>query len=117
MPSPAAPAGSIRFDLAASTLSTSAKDFLRSVSDYVTAHPGSTVHLVGHADSQGAASVNLTVSRARATAVAAYLRSLGVPAKQITIEAKGETQPVADNSTPAGRAANRRVDVTIEASS
>ncbi len=70
------------------------------------------ISVVGHTDSVGSDAYNQKLSEQRAAAVANYLASKGVPAAAIKASGKGEAQPVADNSTKAGRAANRRVDVT-----
>lgn len=80
---------------------------------------GGTVTLRGHTDSSGYDEANLRVSRQRAAAVEAYLIENGVEPDRIKIIALGEMRPVAPNAkldgTPdeEGRAANRRVDVTI----
>lgn len=68
---------------------------------------------VGHTDATGAASYNQKLSERRAAAVKAYLVSKGVDAKRIYTEGKGETSPMATNSTRAGRAKNRRVEVEV----
>jgi OOP family OmpA-OmpF porin len=68
---------------------------------------------VGHTDSIGSAAYNQKLSMRRAEAVKAYLISKGIPGERISIDGKGETQPVADNKTKEGRAQNRRVEVEI----
>ena len=58
---------------------------------------------------------NLALSRRRAEAISAYLTgTLGVPASRMSAVGYGETQPIANNDTPQGRARNRRIDVLIE---
>ena len=71
----------------------------------------SGISVVGHTDSVGTDAYNQKLSERRAGAVANYLVSKGVPAAAIQAAGKGESQPVADNGSKAGRAANRRVDV------
>lgn len=68
---------------------------------------------VGHTDSVGSEAYNDRLSLARAASVKAYLVSKGVAAQRITIEGKGESQPIADNATPEGRAQNRRVVIEV----
>lgn len=65
----------------------------------------------GHTDDRGPAEFNLDLSRARAEAVVAALIAQGVPATQLTARGYGETKPVADNTTVAGRTANRRIEI------
>ena len=68
------------------------------------------MELIGHADSSGSPRKNASLSGARARAVAGELESLGIPAAQITVRGEGSSRPIADNSTPEGRARNRRVE-------
>ena len=68
---------------------------------------------VGHTDSRGSDDYNLRLSLARARSVKAYLVSQGLDAQIFSTEGRGETEPVADNTTEEGRARNRRVDITI----
>ncbi|MBR8343196.1 type IVB secretion system protein IcmH/DotU [Burkholderia ambifaria] len=76
-----------------------------------------TVHVAGYADSTSARSTrqasNQALSEARARHVAQILVSAGVSAPRISVEGNGEADSLADNGTAAGRARNRRVEVTI----
>ncbi|MED5389681.1 MAG: OmpA family protein [Pseudomonadota bacterium] len=80
-------------------------------------YPDSELMLVGHTDSIGRASYNQALSQARASAVKRVLIDrFRIDASRIDSIGLGESQPVADNATEAGRARNRRVEAIIEAS-
>ncbi len=66
----------------------------------------------GHTDSRGADAYNMKLSQARAESVLDYLGAKGVAASRLTAKGFGETAPIADNKTDAGRAKNRRVELT-----
>jgi OOP family OmpA-OmpF porin len=68
---------------------------------------------VGHADSRGPAEFNQDLSVRRAEAVKAYLLNKGLSQQQVKTDGKGSSMPVADNSTEAGRAKNRRVEIEV----
>jgi outer membrane protein OmpA-like peptidoglycan-associated protein len=72
------------------------------------------VVIEGHTDSNGDDAFNMTLSQQRADSVRTYLISRGVKAERITASGKGETQPLATNATPEGRANNRRVEIIIQ---
>lgn len=71
------------------------------------------IRVEGHTDSVGRAESNLRLSQARAESVREYLISLGVEPERLEAIGYGQSQPVADNSTPEGRAENRRVVFNI----
>lgn len=75
------------------------------------ANPTHTFKLVGNTDSKGTDGYNANLSQRRVDNVAAYAQSQGVPASQLELNYKGETDPVATNNTDQGRADNRRVDI------
>ena len=69
------------------------------------------MRIVGHTDSDGDAAANLDLSRRRATAVKnALTTEFGIDAARMEADGRGESQPVAGNETPAGKANNRRVE-------
>lgn len=71
------------------------------------------VEVAGHTDSTGSATYNQGLSERRAGSVAAYLRSRQVMSERLIIVGAGEDHPIASNETTAGRAQNRRVELTI----
>jgi len=68
-----------------------------------------SVECAGHTDSTGADAYNQTLSEQRAHSVCEYLAAHGIERSRLTERGYGETQPIADNATEAGRAENRRV--------
>ncbi|WP_088341118.1 OmpA family protein [Robiginitalea sediminis] len=79
-------------------------------------YPKTVILIEGHTDSAGSEEYNLALSKRRAESVANYLIAQGVDASRFTVKWYGESQPRADNSTPEGKAQNRRVELGIMAS-
>jgi outer membrane protein OmpA-like peptidoglycan-associated protein len=75
------------------------------------ANPDIRIEIAGHTDNTGSPAVNTRLSQARADAVRAYLASKGVGPDRMMAKGYGPTVPVATNTTPAGRAQNRRVEL------
>ena len=73
----------------------------------------SLVDVAGHTGSTGSVSYNQQLSQQRAQSVASYLISQGNNPQRFYVQGYGESRPVADNSSEAGRAANRRVEIQI----
>ncbi|WP_060981586.1 OmpA family protein [Vibrio splendidus] len=94
-------------------LSEEGKTAVQPIVEVLQAHPQSTVNIVGHTDSTGAAEYNMMISKKRAAAVAAYIEEQGIEAERITAYGEGEENPIASNATAEGRAQNRRVEATI----
>ncbi len=69
--------------------------------------------VVGHTDGKGNSAHDLSVSRARAQAVVAYLRTLSIDEARLELKAAGATAPIASNDNNRGREQNRRVDIYI----
>jgi len=86
---------------------------LKALIAFAQSSPGATVRIEGHTDNQGNAQTNLNLSQQRADALKTMLRAVGIPANQIQAVGLGGEQPVAPNSTPQGRARNRRVEVIL----
>jgi outer membrane protein OmpA-like peptidoglycan-associated protein len=75
--------------------------------------PNTEVRIVGHTDSTGSDAVNNPLSVNRADSARDYLVSRGVDGRRIATEGHGAKQPLADNSTEAGRAKNRRIEIYL----
>jgi OOP family OmpA-OmpF porin len=73
--------------------------------------PARRVRLTAYTDSNGSDAYNQKLSQRRADSVRSYLASHGIDAARIEAEGRGESNPIADNSTPEGRAQNRRVEI------
>lgn len=87
---------------------------LNALAALLTENPAFRLRLAGHTDQVGTAAFNLELSRQRAQAVRTYLLRQGVlPAERIVVEGYGATVPLASNKTAAGRARNRRVEMTV----
>ena len=71
------------------------------------------VRIVGHTDNTGSDAINHPLSVNRAQSARDYLVSRGVASSRITIDGRGASEPLADNSTEAGRARNRRIDIFL----
>ncbi|WP_232243341.1 OmpA family protein [Paraburkholderia sp. SOS3] len=82
--------------------------------DMIRAHPDKRVLVAGHTDSAGNPAANLTLSVARAASVRDWLADAsGLPVSHFAIQGYGDTRPKVSNETEAGRAANRRVEITL----
>lgn len=73
-----------------------------------------TMLIVGHTDNTGSVSLNDSLSLARANSVASYMYAQGVPFGAVKTEGLSLHQPIASNSTPEGRARNRRVEIVLQ---
>jgi outer membrane protein OmpA-like peptidoglycan-associated protein len=69
--------------------------------------------VIGHTDNVGTLAINQQLSEQRALAVARILISTGTPSSRITYQGRAYLNPIVSNSTSAGRAANRRVEIII----
>ncbi|MEM1386603.1 MAG: OmpA family protein [Pseudomonadota bacterium] len=103
----------ILFDIDSAAVKPSLQADLQVLAQSLQRYPGSTVQIVGHTDNTGTASYNQDLSVRRANSVRSVLISAGVPGGRIAAFGQGENAPIADNLTDAGRAQNRRVDITI----
>jgi outer membrane protein OmpA-like peptidoglycan-associated protein len=77
------------------------------------AHPTMQLSIEGHTDNQGTPVYNLTLSNQRAEAVSRYFISKGIAAERLHYQGYGQERPIAPNTTAAGRATNRRVEMKL----
>jgi len=104
----------VLFDLNKATIRPESEEALQSIVDIMNEYSTTIFHVEGHTDSSGSDSYNMKLSKERAASVATWLEQNGVPSKRITSEGYGETQPIATNSTAAGRQDNRRVEISLD---
>ena len=105
----------ILFDFNKSTLRPEAKASLDKFAAEMSDMKETGITVYGHTDNVGSEAANRKISLQRAESVGNYLNSKGIAKSRITMQGLGYDQPVADNSTEAGRAQNRRVEVFITA--
>lgn len=106
--------GGVFFETDKAELKAAAMVKLNQVGDALVKYsPESTMVVEGHTDSQGKPEYNKDLSRRRAESVATYLISRGIARDRITSTGAGADRPVADNTSPDGRAQNRRVEIIV----
>jgi len=77
-------------------------------------NPGVRVEIGGHTDNRGSERANASISEKRALSDKKYLEDkFNIPGDRMVIKAYGSSNPIADNSTPEGRAKNRRVEIRV----
>jgi outer membrane protein OmpA-like peptidoglycan-associated protein len=114
------PAPSITFDLdqvlfktGSAALRPQSMHQLNEAAAILKAHPDVHATISGFTDNVGAEEQNLKLSQERATNVMKALEGMGVPSDRLEATGFGEEQPIADNSTPSGRALNRRTSMEV----
>ena len=103
----------VYFDTEKYNINAASQETLNGLAQVMMEYPQTNVLVVGHTDSSGSDSYNMTLSKNRAQAVTTYLVGRGLDAGRFTTQWYGETQPKYDNSTAEGRAKNRRVTLAI----
>jgi peptidoglycan-binding protein ArfA len=109
----AALSAAINFETDGSTLTEASRQTLAGVAAAVKACPDARIAVTGYTDNTGGDAINIPLSDRRAKSVGDYLVSQGVPAQSVTTKGEGAANPVASNDTAAGRAENRRVEITV----
>lgn len=101
----------VLFDVNADVIKPQSYGVLKEVAGILTENASLKIKIIGHTDADGNAAANLELSKKRAEAIKAYLGSqFSVAADRITTGGMGAKQPVGDNKTASGKAANRRVE-------
>lgn len=103
----------ILFQTDSATLSATAQENISKLATVLNKYPDTNILVEGHTDSTGSEAYNQQLSERRAAAVANLAKSRNVAPARFTVQGYGMTQPIADNSTEAGRAQNRRVEIAI----
>ena len=104
---------SVTFDTNSSQVKAAGANTLSGVAMVLKEYEKTRVNVVGHTDSSGSRDLNLRLSQERADSVGSNLITQGVDASRISMSGVGPDQPVASNSTAAGKAQNRRVTITL----
>ena len=103
----------VNFESNSDRLLASANSVLEDVSETVLKYPEIRFEIQGHTDSDGSAEYNQGLSARRAQTVFDFFIGKGVAANRMTVQGYGESQPIADNTTAAGKAQNRRVVLSV----
>ena len=106
--------GNITFKTASADLNSNFYKVLDSVSLVLKEFDKTLIDVAGHTDSDGSPEYNQQLSLNRANSVGSYLQSHGVNNQRIVTAGAGESQPVASNSTAAGKQQNRRVELKLQ---
>jgi outer membrane protein OmpA-like peptidoglycan-associated protein len=104
---------SVRFDTGRATLKPQSHAELVAAATALKAQPNARVQIAGYTDNVGSPAANLKLSEARANTVRNELIGMGVDGDRLSAQGYGEANPVADNSTEAGRAMNRRISMLV----
>ena len=106
--------GSIQFESGSVALPEAAKAILVHAAQAAKRCPAHRIYINGYTDSYGDAKANKALSQARAESVMAYLVNLGVQSSRLSAQGFGESNPIANNKTEAGRAENRRIELIVK---
>lgn len=101
------------FDKGSSAIKVGTQPSLYALGQILNRHQDVRVRLVGYSDNSGDADFNVALSKNRARSVSEYLTVHGIDPVRITVEGRGDADPVDDNSSAAGRARNRRVEIFL----
>jgi len=105
--------GNVTFAFDSAALNPQFNAVLDKVAQTLVEFDQTVIQIAGHTDSTGTHAYNMNLSQQRAGSVKSYLAGRGVPSQRMQTVGAGPDHPIADNSTEAGRAENRRVEITI----
>lgn len=105
--------GDLSFDAGRADIKPAFRPVLDSFARNLAQYQGTTITIVGHTDSTGSDAVNNPLSLNRASSVRDYISVRGVAAQRITVQGHGSREPLVENTTEAGRAKNRRVEIFV----
>ena len=103
----------VSFDTGRSDIKSNFRPVLERFAGTLNENPATTVTIIGHTDSTGDEAINRPLSIDRAAHTRDYLAMRGVAPSRIVIDGRGEREPIAANTDPAGRARNRRVEIYV----
>ena len=103
----------VKFETGKAVLKSESSKILTDIAEILTRYPFYNLRIEGHTDSQGKDEANLLLSEKRAQACADFLIAKGITKTRFLAKGFGETKPVADNKTAAGRTKNRRVEFDL----
>ncbi len=104
----------IEFETGKDVIKETSNSILDEIANVMNENPTYTLLINGHTDNVGAPEANLLLSEKRANAVKFYLFNKGIPTNRMIAQGLGDTKPIADNATDAGRAKNRRVEFVVK---
>lgn len=104
----------VMFDFNRADVKPAAISALQSIAQVMQSYPETHITVAGYTDNIGSDSYNMQLSQKRAQAVSTLLETQGIPPTRIRTIGFGKSQPLATNTTPAGRAHNRRVEILID---
>ncbi len=105
----------ILFDTGKSDLKDAARTNIQNLAATMKNNPETNIMVIGHTDAVGSDQFNMNLSQQRAAAVKSYAAAQGIASSRLTTVGKGESEPIADNSTDTGKSQNRRVEIVIVA--
>jgi outer membrane protein OmpA-like peptidoglycan-associated protein len=103
----------ISFDTGRADIKPNLRSVLDSFANGLRDDPTTRIRIIGHTDSTGSDAINDPLSLSRARSVGSYLADRGIDPGRIETVGRGEHEPIADNSSDAGRAKNRRVEILL----